>query len=41
MMPFLLSQVILAPEDLEIGSAMVLFTQTLGYVYVLFAGSPV
>ena len=32
MMPFLLSQTLLEPEDLEIGSAMVLFMQTLGLV---------
>lgn len=36
MMPFLLSQTILDPEDLEIGSAMVLFMQTLGYVAMVF-----
>lgn len=30
MMPFLLAQTVLAPADLEIGTAMVLFMQTLG-----------
>lgn len=38
MLPFVLSQTILKPEDLEVGTATVLFTQTLGGAIIFGLG---